>query len=178
MAAPYWSFLFKCLISLSNLLLSLFSNFLCSVSPSSSYWSINAHEIPTPKNYALKQGSNGISVSEMNMVVRNLGMQFETDADEMIVKEGELEGVFEEEEPSLEEIREAFEVFDENRDGFIDAEELSRVLSGLGFITQSEDDNEAVSKCEKMIGNFDRNGDGLLDFPDFLKLMELSLNSS
>ena len=112
------------------------------------------------------------------MVVRNLGMQFETDADEMIVKEGELEGVFEEEEPSLEEIREAFEVFDENRDGFIDAEELSRVLSGLGFITQSEDDNEAVSKCENMIRNFDRNGDGLLDFPDFLKLMELSLNSS
>lgn len=108
-------------------------------------------------------------------------MQLETEAHEMIAKEGELEGVFEEEEPSLEEIREAFEVFDENRDGFIDAEELSRVLSGLGFINQSEnddDDDVVVNKCENMIRDFDRNRDGLLDFNDFIKLMELSLNSS
>lgn len=111
------------------------------------------------------------------MVMSTLGMQFETEGDEMIVKEGELQGVFEEEEPSLEEIREAFEVFDENRDGFIDAEELSRVLSGLGFIDQSEDDDDVVNKGENMIRDFDRNGDGLLDFHDFIKLMELSLNS-
>ena len=40
----------------------------------------------------------------------------------------ELSKLFEEQEPSLEEVKQAFDVFDENKDGFIDAKELQRVL--------------------------------------------------
>ena len=41
--------------------------------------------------------------------------------------------LFEEKEPGLDEVKEAFDVFDENRDGFLDAREIQRVLCTLGF---------------------------------------------
>ncbi|KAM5570785.1 putative calcium-binding protein CML46 [Rosa sericea] len=71
-----------------------------------------------------------------------------------------------EEEPSLEEVKEAFHLFDENNDGFIDAGEIKKVLHVLGFVQASE------SECKRMIKSFDHNGDGRIDFEEFVKLME------
>ncbi|KAL6183088.1 hypothetical protein ACLB2K_044499 [Fragaria x ananassa] len=71
-----------------------------------------------------------------------------------------------EEEPSLEEVKDAFHLFDENADGFIDAGEIKKVLHVLGFIQASE------SECKRMIKSFDQNGDGRIDFEEFVKLME------
>ncbi|KAL0431721.1 UNVERIFIED_CONTAM: putative calcium-binding protein CML46 [Sesamum radiatum] len=74
------------------------------------------------------------------------------------------------ENPNLEEVKEAFDVFDSNRDGFIDAEELQKVLCALGLKEGSEMEN-----CRRMIGLFDENGDGRIDFDEFVKFMESSL---
>ena len=59
----------------------------------------------------------------------------------------------------------AFDVFDINKDGFISATELHRVLSGLGEVLTEED-------CHVMIRNVDRNGDMLVDFSEFKYLMQ------
>jgi calmodulin len=58
-------------------------------------------------------------------------------------------------------------VFDENKDGFIDAKELQRVLSALGL-----KDRAAMDDCKKMIRVFDENDDGRIDFDEFVKFME------
>lgn len=83
----------------------------------------------------------------------------------------ELSGLFDEKEPSLEEVKEAFDVFDENRDGFIDARELQRVLRNLGL-----KEGEELHNCEKMIRAFNEKGDGRIDFNGFVKFMEKCLS--
>lgn len=88
---------------------------------------------------------------------------------EVIGKEEILE-LFDEEEPSLEELKEAFDVFDDNKDGFIDAQELGRVLSKLGLLKES---GIIRSEClRNMIKEVDENQDGVVDFNEFVKFME------
>ncbi|KAG0499641.1 hypothetical protein HPP92_003917 [Vanilla planifolia] len=82
----------------------------------------------------------------------------------------ELSAMFEDEEPSLEEVKEAFAVFDENGDGFVDAWELQRVLCKMGFAKGIV----GFDSCEEMIKAHDVNGDGKIDFGEFVKLMESS----
>ena len=67
-----------------------------------------------------------------------------------------------------EDLEEAFLVFDEDRNGFISAKELRRVLEGLGLGKCS------VRECREMIRRFDRNGDGMVDFEEFRSLMTTS----
>jgi len=81
----------------------------------------------------------------------------------------ELSQLFDEKEPSLEEIKETFNVFDHNSDGFIEASELQRVFYILGLKEELE-----LEKCRKIIRIFDENGDGRLDFNEFVKFMENS----
>ncbi|GFP87348.1 probable calcium-binding protein cml45 [Phtheirospermum japonicum] len=87
------------------------------------------------------------------------------------VCEEEILGLFNEEEPSLEEIKETFGVFDVNKDGFIDGSELQGVLCNLGLKCSLEE-------CNGMIKPFDGNGDGLIDFREFVTLMENCLFES
>ncbi|MCD7454837.1 hypothetical protein HAX54_026208 [Datura stramonium] len=84
----------------------------------------------------------------------------------------EVSGLFEELEPSFEEIKEAFDVFDENGDGYIDANELMKLIWRMGFSEFSKED------CKKMIMAFDENRDGRIEFCEFLKLMEQSFRDS
>ncbi|KAJ3705766.1 hypothetical protein LUZ61_009471 [Rhynchospora tenuis] len=79
----------------------------------------------------------------------------------------EVSDLFEEKEPSLEEAKEAFSVFDSNSDGFIDASELQRVLSELGFKAEV-----GLDECQGMIEVHDENKDGRIDFNEFLKFLE------
>lgn len=69
-------------------------------------------------------------------------------------------------EPSLDEVREAFGMFDENKDGFVDAEELKKMMSSLGLVGLSE------KECQRMIMVFDDDGDGRISFGEFVKLIE------
>lgn len=63
-------------------------------------------------------------------------------------------------------LREAFRVFDLNGDGFISCEELQIALARLGLLEKS-----CGQDCMKMIGVYDANSDGLLDFEEFKDMM-------
>ncbi|KAK9052458.1 hypothetical protein SSX86_029087 [Deinandra increscens subsp. villosa] len=110
-----------------------------------------------------------IQGDEVEMVMGNLGIfcSFEGENFPESFKFEDLFNIFEEEQPSLDEVKEAFDVFDENRDGFIDARELHRVLSVLGMKNEA-----AMDDCKKMIEVFDDDNDGRIDFYEFIKCME------
>lgn len=63
-----------------------------------------------------------------------------------------------------EELRQAFAVFDVDRNGAISAEELARVLGGLG-------ESASVAQCRRMIEGVDKNGDGVISFAEFKIMM-------
>ncbi|XP_024392540.1 calmodulin-like protein 3 [Physcomitrium patens] len=65
----------------------------------------------------------------------------------------------------VEGLRSAFSVFDSDKDGFISAGELHRVLSSLG------DDKSSLDDCQYMISCVDADGDQLVDFNEFQRLM-------
>lgn len=69
-------------------------------------------------------------------------------------------------------LQSAFEVFDYDKDGFISAPELHRVLSSLG------DDHISMEDCRYMIRCVDADGDELVDFKEFQKLMAGPLTSN
>ncbi|KAK1423334.1 hypothetical protein QVD17_18632 [Tagetes erecta] len=106
---------------------------------------------------------------EVEMVMGKLGMLCGCEVDNLpkCLSCDELFNMFEEEQPRLDEVKEAFDVFDENKDGYIDAQELRRVFCALGFR-----DEVAMDDCKKMIRVFDENDDGRIDFYEFVKFME------
>ncbi|XP_058736403.1 probable calcium-binding protein CML45 [Vicia villosa] len=110
-----------------------------------------------------------IKRDEVETVMAKMGIFCSEESEELEEKYGskELSELFEENEPSFEEVKMAFDVFDENKDGFIDAMELKRVLCILGFKEGLE-----VENCQKMIKKFDENQDGRIDFIEFVKIME------
>ena len=62
----------------------------------------------------------------------------------------------------VEELKKAFDVMDENKDGVVTREELKKLLSGLG----EEVDDSIV---DEMISIADENNDGKVDFNEFVK---------
>ncbi|XP_042512511.1 probable calcium-binding protein CML45 [Macadamia integrifolia] len=113
-----------------------------------------------------------LSRKDMEVVMEKLGI-FCNPNDETVQERlgcEEFSVLFEDEEPSLEEVKDAFDVFDQNRDGFIDAMELQRVLYCLGLCRGGF----KMEECKRMMENFDTNKDGRIDFNEFLKLMENS----
>ena len=64
----------------------------------------------------------------------------------------------------IEEFKDSFQVFDKDGDGFITANELSSVMSSLG-------QNPTDSEIADMINEVDADGDGRIDFPEFLTMM-------
>ncbi|XP_073137397.1 probable calcium-binding protein CML46 [Henckelia pumila] len=81
----------------------------------------------------------------------------------------EVASVFDKVQPCLDEVREAFNIFDGNNDGFIDANELEKVIDSMGFTRFSGEE------YQRMIMAFDYNDDGKIDIEEFVKLMKDSL---
>ncbi|XP_020588334.1 calmodulin-like protein 7 [Phalaenopsis equestris] len=64
------------------------------------------------------------------------------------------------------ELRKAFDVFDGNGNGLITAEELSLVLKSLGL-----QEGHRADACRDMISKIDLDGDGMVNFDEFKKMM-------
>ncbi|XP_038883626.1 probable calcium-binding protein CML35 [Benincasa hispida] len=65
------------------------------------------------------------------------------------------------------ELRETFEFFDADQDGRITAEELHEVFRSIG------DEQCTLEDCRRMIRDVDENGDGVVCFAEFVRMMEL-----
>ncbi|TVU29350.1 hypothetical protein EJB05_20913, partial [Eragrostis curvula] len=76
-------------------------------------------------------------------------------------------GEKEEEDEEEADMREAFNVFDRNGDGFITVDELRAVLASLGMKQGGREQDD----CDHMIGQVDRDGDGRVDFAEFKEMM-------
>jgi Ca2+-binding EF-hand superfamily protein len=63
-------------------------------------------------------------------------------------------------------LKEAFDVFDGNKDGLISAEELGTVLGSLGLRGRT-----AAAECRDMIRLVDSDGDGMVNFEEFKRMM-------
>ena len=61
-------------------------------------------------------------------------------------------------------MKEAFRIFDRNRNGYIEALEMKVVLTSLG---------QSLSKAEfeEFWAEADSNGDGKIDYEEFIKMM-------
>ncbi|KAK7317980.1 hypothetical protein RJT34_02658 [Clitoria ternatea] len=120
-----------------------------------------------PKKQRLNCMQHGVKLrkEEVIEVMEKLGVELDGDAIEDL-GEQEITNMFENE-ANIEEVEEAFNVFDENKDGFIDAAELRRVLCCLGM-------KKDIVQCKKMINAVDQNGDELIDHNEFAMLMEQS----
>ncbi|GLJ13322.1 hypothetical protein SUGI_0210240 [Cryptomeria japonica] len=77
-----------------------------------------------------------------------------------------------EEENESEDLMEAFNIFDENRDGYISCEELQRVLSALGLIPHTQ----PPQYYKKMICRYDLDCNGVLDFSEFKNMMSSEIS--
>ncbi|GAA0162451.1 calmodulin-related [Lithospermum erythrorhizon] len=66
-----------------------------------------------------------------------------------------------------EDTKEAFNVFDQNRDGFITVEELRSVLSSLGLRQEM-----SLEDCRRMIKKVDVDGDEMVDYKEFKQMMK------
>ncbi|KAF5459192.1 hypothetical protein F2P56_023170 [Juglans regia] len=64
-------------------------------------------------------------------------------------------------------LKEAFDVFDKDRDGLITVEELGLVLCSLGL-----KEGKKKEDCKEMIRNVDMDGDGMVNFDEFKKMMK------
>ncbi|KAI3685096.1 hypothetical protein L6452_34329 [Arctium lappa] len=110
-------------------------------------------------------GKNSLGV-DMKMIMERLGMFWDRDDTTQVIVSEDIIDLFDEEEPSLDEVKEAFGAFDRNKDGFIDANELQSALCEMGYLRISEND------CRRMIDGYDVDKDEKISFREFLKLME------
>lgn len=125
-----------------------------------------------------KNKDNVISAKELGTVMRALG-QSPTDKDiETMIQHADINkngsidfdefvkmmiGYQRRADPE-QEMREAFRVFDKDNNGYISADELRYVMTNLG---EKLTDQEVA----EMIREADMNGDGMVDYNEFIKLL-------
>merc|ERR1711988_926725 len=67
-------------------------------------------------------------------------------------------------EEQMEEIREAFGLFDNDASGAIDVRELKAAMRALGFEVKNKE-------LKKMVSDVDNDGNGTIEFSEFLMMM-------
>merc|ERR1719321_1699639 len=72
-------------------------------------------------------------------------------------------------EEQKQEIREAFDLFDTDGSGAIDAKELKVAMRALGFEPKKEE-------IRKMISDVDKDADGTIDYDEFMMMMTVKMS--
>merc|ERR1712072_1649376 len=67
-------------------------------------------------------------------------------------------------EEQVDEVREAFELFDIDHSGAIDVRELKAAIRALGM-------DVSPDELKKMVSDVDKDGNGTIEFPEFLGMM-------
>ncbi|KAH7076154.1 EF-hand protein [Paraphoma chrysanthemicola] len=132
----------------------------------------------TPASQQDKDGDGQITTKELGTVMRSLGQNpSESELQDMINEvDADNNGTIDfpefltmmarkmKDTDSEEEIREAFKVFDRDNNGFISAAELRHVMTSIG---EKLTDDEV----DEMIREADQDGDGRIDYNEFVQLM-------
>ncbi|CAD7951192.1 unnamed protein product [Amoebophrya sp. A120] len=125
-----------------------------------------------------RDNSGTITADELGVIMKSLGKNPTDDELEAMIAEVDEDGSGEIEFPeflalmskklqaadSVEEMREAFLVFDRDKSGSVTAAELKHVMNNLGEIVTDDE-------VEEMIREADEDGDGELSFDDFLQFI-------
>jgi centrin-1 len=74
-------------------------------------------------------------------------------------------------EEQRQEIKEAFDLFDSEGRGAIDAKELKVAMRALGFEPKKEE-------VKKILSDIDKQGDGVIRFDDFMDIMTMKVVNS
>mmetsp|Transcript_4909 Transcript_4909/g.12229 ORF Transcript_4909/g.12229 Transcript_4909/m.12229 type:complete len:151 (-) Transcript_4909:199-651(-) len=125
-----------------------------------------------------RDNSGTITADELGVIMKSLGKNPTDDELDAMIAEVDEDGSGEIEFPeflalmakklqaadSIEEMREAFQVFDRDKSGSVTAAELKHVMNNLGEIVTDDE-------VEEMIREADEDGDGELSFDDFLQFI-------
>ncbi|KAG8049192.1 hypothetical protein GUJ93_ZPchr0009g659 [Zizania palustris] len=131
-----------------------------------------------------KDGDGCITLEELDTVVRSLGQTPTAEELEEMIRDVDADGNGSIEfgeflalmarkaargygDDDGEELREAFKVFDKDQDGLISAAELRHVMISLGEKLTDEE-------VDQMIREADLDGDGQVNFDEFVRMMMLS----
>lgn len=136
-----------------------------------------------------KDGNGKISKCELGEVLRSLGDSMtDSELDEVMANLGGDDGCINlqqfisfhtdkpaaglssedddnDDDPEVVALKSAFAMFDIDKNGFISAEELQRVMRTLG------DMHTSLAECRHMISCVDRDGNQMVDFSEFRSLM-------
>lgn len=74
-------------------------------------------------------------------------------------------------EEQIAEFKEAFSLFDKDGDGCITTQELGTVMRSLG-------QNPTEAELQGMVNEIDKDGNGTVDFPEFLSMMSRKMNDT
>lgn len=142
---------------------------------------MNAAELKRVFQMFDRNGDGRITKKELNDSLENLGIFIpDKELTQMIEKIdmngdgcldvdefGELYQAIMEEHDEEGDMKEAFNVFDQNGDGYITGEELRSVLSSFGL-----KQGRTMEDCKKMIMKVDVDGDGRVDYREFKQMMK------
>ncbi|XP_059671135.1 calcium-binding protein CML24-like [Cornus florida] len=124
-------------------------------------------------------GDGRISVSELEAILKALGTETSPEELQRIMAEIDKDGDgfidFEEFAAfhgggngcNTKELRDAFDMYDTDKNGVITASELHAVLKSLG-------EKCTLKDCSRMISSVDMDGDGSVNFEEFKKMMTRS----
>jgi len=132
-------------------------------------------------DYFDKDGSGSISSDELLQVMRAMGQNPTEDELLNLVMEVDIDGngtidfpefleMMKKKATEVDEeadLREAFKLFDRNRDGYIDRKELKKVTSMLGTMLTTEELDEFMRDADVVRGD----GNGKLDYDEFVKML-------
>ncbi|XP_039054798.1 calmodulin-like protein 3 [Hibiscus syriacus] len=121
-----------------------------------------------------KNGDGFITKQELRDSLKNIRLfTTEKEVEDMVVRaDANGDGLIDFDEFCIlcggeDELKEAFDVFDKDKDGLISFEELGSVLSSLGL-----SEGKKMEDCKAMIRKVDMDGDGMVNFDEFKKMMK------
>jgi len=127
-------------------------------------------------------GDGKISVTKLDNILRSLGSTVPKDELQRVMEDldtdhdgfinlAEFAAFCRSADGDASELRDAFDLYDKDKNGLISATELCQVLNTLGMKC-------SVEECHKMIKSVDSDGDDNVNFEEFKKMMNNNQASS